>query len=151
MRKFLRNEYGKDKKFLQYIGIDYSEAHRMRDSDVKYITNKYPLVDNKIDRDGCEQLLEKEEGLLIPKKSGCYYCPFTTRPKWLKLLDENPQLYEKAIKLERNTTKYPQSNSLLHSIPLLKLKDRKTGNTKMDTFIPDPTCDVSGILLFFNK
>jgi phosphoadenosine phosphosulfate reductase family protein len=143
MRKFLRNEYGKDQKFLQYIGIDYEEAHRMRDSDVKYIENKYPLVDNKINRIDCEKLLASEE-IPIPKKSGCYYCPFTTRPKWIKLLDENPDLYEKAILLERNTTKYPQSNSLLHSIPLLKLKDRKAGNTKLDKFVPDPTCDVSG-------
>jgi hypothetical protein len=144
MRKFLRNEYGKDQKFLQYIGIDFDEYHRMRESDVKYIENDYPLVDMQIGREQCEQILINE-GLPVPKKSGCYYCPFTTRPRWLKLLEENPQLLEKAIALEQNTLKYPQSNSLLHSIPLIKLKDRKTGNTKMDKFIPaDPTCDVSG-------
>jgi Phosphoadenosine phosphosulfate reductase family len=145
MRHYMRSTFGKQQKFIQYIGIDYSEAHRIMTNDVQYIENRYPLVDAKIDRQGCQNLLE-QEGLLIPPKSGCYYCPFTTRKKWNILLDTNPELFNKAIELEQNATRHPHPNALLHTIPLIKLKDRKVGNTKLDNFIvlSEPSCDVSG-------
>lgn len=143
MRRYMRSLYGKQEKFTQYIGIDYSEAHRVMTNDVQYITNCYPLVDNKIDREECKQILE-EKGLLIPEKSGCYFCMFTSRKNWLKLLDEHPSLYESSMKLEQHANRYPHSNALLHSIPLLKLKNNKTGNTKIDEFLVLPSCDVAG-------
>lgn len=143
MRRFMRSLYDKQETFTQYIGIDYSEAHRVMANDVQYITNSYPLVDNKIDRTGCEQLLVKR-GLPVPQKSGCYFCMFTSRKNWLALLEDNPELYEKSMQLEQHANRYPHSNALLHSIPLLKLKQNKTGNTKMDEFLIPHTCDVAG-------
>jgi hypothetical protein len=141
MRKFMRETYGKKTKFIQYIGIDYGESHRVMTNDVKYIQNKYPLVDNKINREKCEEIL-RSEGLLIPKKSGCYFCMFTKRQNWINLLNEDPELFNKAMKLEQNTERYPERAGLLHSIPLLKIKNRETENTKLEDF--EPICDVSG-------
>lgn len=135
IRKTIRSHFPKE-KIVMYIGIDNGESHRIKDSNVKYITNSYPLIDAKLDREGCIQYL-KERELPIPQKSGCYYCPFTTKPNWIKLMKEHPDLYEKAIELETNNRLYPKSVSLLHSLPLLEFRDKVTSIKNLDYFLFD--------------
>ena len=67
----------------------------MRTSDRKYITNCYPLVDLKLTR---EQLLEiiKSKGYELPVKSGCFFCPFNTKKRWIDLRNNNLDLFEKS-------------------------------------------------------
>ena len=57
IRQYLREKYGKKETFEMNLGIDYSEFHRMRTSDRKYITNCYPLVDQKLTRDELKEML----------------------------------------------------------------------------------------------
>jgi hypothetical protein len=45
------------KQAEMWIGISIDEAHRMRSSDVKYITNRYPLVERRMTRWDCMQWL----------------------------------------------------------------------------------------------
>jgi phosphoadenosine phosphosulfate reductase family protein len=136
IRQYIRKNYPKE-KFVFYIGIDYDEAHRMRDSDVKYIENKYPLVDNKINRSNCISLLQKE-GLYVPQKSGCYFCPFTKKAGWVNLKRHNIDLFNKSMKLEQNSSRYPEPVSLLSSKPLVNL----TKNSTLEEYMP--SCDVTG-------
>lgn len=143
MRKLMRSTYGKPEKFIQYIGIDYGESHRVMSNDVKYIQNQYPLVDNKIDREQCKQIL-LNENLPVPEKSGCTFCMFTSRKNWIKLLNENPSLFAKAVELEQNADRYPDRAGLLHNIPLIKVKNMEKGNTKIEDYLTEPSCDVSG-------
>ena len=142
IRQYIRKKYPKE-KFVFYIGIDFDEYHRMRESNVKYIKNEYPLVDNKIGRNDCITIL-KNENLPVPEKSGCYFCPFTNKENWIKLLNSNPELYEQAIKLEENSMKFPKPVSLLSSKPLRIIKEKHQRNDlfKLDQFIPN--CDISG-------
>lgn len=138
IRQYIRSKYPKNKeKFVFYIGIDYDESHRMRDSDVSYITNQYPLVDNKIGREDCKLLLEQEK-LHVPEKSGCYFCPFTKKDGWINLKLNRPELFNKSIILEQNNKRYPEPVSLLSSKPLINL----TKNTTLDEFTA--SCDVIG-------
>ena len=58
-----------------FIGIGYDESHRAIENRSKYINNIYPLIDNKMDRNDCINLI-KDNGLNIPYKSGCWFCPF---------------------------------------------------------------------------
>lgn len=143
IRKYIRTKYPEEKKFVFYIGIDFGEYHRVRESDVKYIENNYPLVDMEIDRKGCIDILN-EEDLPIPEKSGCYFCPFTKKQNWLNMIDENAELYEKAIILEENSIKFPKSVSLLSSKPLREIRDnyKRSMDTKLDEYTP--SCDVQG-------
>lgn len=136
IRQFIKEKFPKE-KFVFYIGIDYDEAHRMRDSDVKYIENRYPLVEAKIDRKGCVELLE-HEGLQVPEKSGCYFCPFTKKQGWIDLKTKHPDMFKKSIQLEQNNKRYPEQVSLLSSKPLINI----TKNTTLEEFIP--SCDVTG-------
>ena len=59
----------------QYMGIDYGEVHRMKPAKVDYVTNLYPLIDYKINREECINLIKKAR-LPIPVESGCYFCPY---------------------------------------------------------------------------
>ena len=102
IRKHLREKYGKKETFEMNIFIDYSEFHRMRESDRKYIKNKYPLVEQKLNRDQLKEII-KSKGYLLPEKSGCYHCCFTTKKGWIKLRNNEPELWEKTKDLENNS------------------------------------------------
>ena len=65
-------------------GISLDEWHRMRSSDVKYITNRYPLVDLRMSRQDCIIWLEAH-GLEVPPKSSCTFCPFHALSHWREM------------------------------------------------------------------
>ena len=52
----------------QYIGIAYDEIHRMRDSRESFVTNLYPLVDQRLSRQDCIDIIA-HAGLPVPEKS----------------------------------------------------------------------------------
>ena len=102
IRKYLRKKYGKKERFEMNIFIDHSEFHRMRKPDVKYIDNKYPLVEQKLDRESLKKYIISK-GYELPIKSGCYMCPFTTKKGWIDLRNKHKNLFEKSIEMEKNS------------------------------------------------
>lgn len=99
MRKYLRTKYGKKVHFIVDLFIDYGEIFRMKTSDVSYQTLNYPLINDKIDREECLQIV-KDAGFPIPVKSACFMCPFNKPKQWLDLKEKHPDLFEKAVILE---------------------------------------------------
>lgn len=69
----------------QWLGISRDEIHRAKHSDVKYITNKWPLLDKRMTRKDCEVWLTAHD-LEIPPKSACVFCPFHNNAAWHSLL-----------------------------------------------------------------
>ena len=116
IRKYLRKKYGKKETFEMNIYIDYSEFHRMRTSDVKYITNKYPLVEQKLERESLKKYIISK-GYELPIKSGCYFCPFTTKKGWIDLRNKHKDLWKKSLAMEKNSTL---------RLPLINLKGKET-------------------------
>ena len=90
----------------QYMGIAYDEIHRMKDSREDYITNLYPLIDLRMTRQDCVDVIA-QAGLPVPEKSGCFFCPFNSTERWKQLLDRHPGLFEKAIALEEHSKHFP--------------------------------------------
>ncbi len=90
----------------QYIGIAFDEVYRMKDSGEDYITNLYPLIENRMTRQDCIALIA-EAGLPVPEKSGCFFCPFNSTDRWRQLLERHPDLFDKAITLEENSKHFP--------------------------------------------
>lgn len=80
------------------LGISADEWQRMRDSNVKYITNSYPLIDKKMSRTDCMRWLD-EHGLEIPPKSACYFCPFHTTKEWDRIKQTSD--WEKVVETDR--------------------------------------------------
>jgi len=83
------------------IGICEDEKGRTNVKSRKDINISYPLINNKIDRNGCIKIIE-DAGLKVPPRSGCYFCPFMKSIEIRKLFIEYPDLYNKAKKLEEN-------------------------------------------------
>lgn len=97
----------------QYIAIDFGEIQRMKDSKVDYITNLYPLIDNKFDRKKCVEII-KEAGFKVPIKSGCFYCPFHNRQQRQMMKAVYPAEFQQIITLERNGKHYPKQRIMRH-------------------------------------
>lgn len=105
----------------QYVGIDYDELYRIKDSKADYVTNVYPLVENKIGRNECLEII-KRANLPIPVKSGCYFCPFNSLDRWKYLYKKYPHLYDLATKLEENGKHMPKQKLTLLPLRILKKK-----------------------------
>jgi hypothetical protein len=78
----------------------------MKDSRVEYVTSLYPLIDRKLTRDDCARIIS-EGGLQLPPKSACFFYPFGSVDRWHRLLDEHPDLFEKAVALEEHDKQFP--------------------------------------------
>ncbi len=90
----------------QYLAIAWDEVHRMKDSRVDYVTNLYPLIDRRLTRADCVDIIQ-EAGLPIPQRSSCFFCPFNSVDRWRWLYETHPDLFDKAIALEENSKHFP--------------------------------------------
>ena len=81
------------------IGISLDEIQRMKESNLKWITNSYPLVDLAIRRGQCREIVQ-EAGLPEPQRSACYYCPYHSDSEWVQLRDEYPDEFAKAVEFD---------------------------------------------------
>lgn len=90
-----------------YIGIRADESHRKGYiSSKKNIIAHYPFIEDGIRKEDVMRILE-ESGLGLPayykwrSRSGCYFCFFQQKNEWLGLLENHPDLYEKAESYEK--------------------------------------------------
>ena len=90
----------------QYLAIAWDEIGRMKDSRVPYVTNLFPLVDQRITRADCVAIIRKE-GLPVPERSSCFFCPFNSVDRWRWLFERHPGLYAKAQALEERSKHFP--------------------------------------------
>jgi hypothetical protein len=91
-------------KLTKLIGYDATETHRIaksklrQDDKYEYI---YPLHEWGLTRKDCIEII-KNEGLCLPGKSACFFCPMS-RPSEIRALKHNyPDLMNRALKIEQN-------------------------------------------------
>jgi hypothetical protein len=83
------------------LGISLDEFQRARtDSGIDTQVLEYPLIDMRLTRQDCMNIIERA-GLPVPPKSSCWFCPFHRIPAWQKLKRETPELFDRAIALEQ--------------------------------------------------
>ena len=121
------------------MGISLDEWTRMRDSDVKYVINEYPLIDRRLTRQDCMAWLDRN-GLPRPVKSACLFCPFHSRAEWKRLYKEGGRDWEVAVRVDeaiRNERdKFP-----LFVHPLRRpLQEAVQDDGQMEMW-PEATCD----------
>jgi len=88
------------KHVVQWIGISWDEWHRAgRESGVKYITNRYPLMEKRLTREQCLMWM-KEHKYPLPPKSACYFCPYTSDARWRDLKINHPEEFERAVRYD---------------------------------------------------
>lgn len=83
------------------VGISTDEGHRAKPArDNDGYTKAYPLIELGYSRSDCRHIVEVE-GLPTPPKSSCWFCPYHTTEAWTHRRREDPELFEKAVNLER--------------------------------------------------
>lgn len=83
-----------------HLGIDAGEVHRARYASEGRRENRYILIEENINRSGCEEII-KAHGLPIPPKSGCWFCPFQKISQWKKLRQSYPEMFCQAVRMEQ--------------------------------------------------
>ena len=115
----------------QWLGISLDEFQRMKDSDVKYITNRYPLIEKHMTRKDCVAWLQ-EHDLEVPVKSSCVFCPYHNMGAWKELYHSGNGDWEQAVDADERIRKQrPPYDLFIHParIPLVDV-DLRTPQEK---------------------
>ena len=92
---------------ISYVGIradeDSRKGHLTAKKNIKTV---FPFIDAKINKAGVYKILE-EAGIGLPDyykwrtRSGCYFCFFQRKMEWVGLLENHPDLFERAKSYEK--------------------------------------------------
>lgn len=111
-------EADKETKVNLYIGIRADERFRLDGAGQdKLITEKFPFIEHNIYRQDVENILVNE-GIGYPdyykwrKRSGCYFCFYQSCLDWIKLYENHPDLYQKAMEYEYTDCKKIKSGRM---------------------------------------
>ena len=138
INEYIKETYGIEQSINMFMGIASDEKHRCEKiRGRKAISYFFPLVEKEIDREGCVKII-KDEGLSIPVKSGCYFCPFQTKKAWMKLHKDHSDLFDESIKFEKNCRAYPEGN-LMGNLTLETLKKRITEQMSLTGYLEEDT------------
>jgi len=89
-----------EKPCYMHLGIDAGESKRAKMNVEKGVESRWLLIEHDIDRDGCKKLIA-DAGLVVPPKSGCWFCPYQRKAQWIELRRNHPELFCKAQQLEK--------------------------------------------------
>jgi 3'-phosphoadenosine 5'-phosphosulfate sulfotransferase (PAPS reductase)/FAD synthetase len=120
------------------LGISWDESERMKASDVQYITNAFPLIDQRRTRTDCIYWLG-DRGLPVPPKSSCTFCPYKSRKHWRDLAREDGPDWHAALQTDNLIRdRRPPFPLFVHPlrIPLAEATRTEGQQTEMDL-----TCD----------
>ena len=109
----------KEIKVTQWIGISCDEIQRMKPSRETWCQHRWPLIEMDMKRHNCLQWM-KAKNYPLPPRSSCVYCPYHSDHEWIRLKNEEPEEFEKAVQFEKDKERGFKSVPFLHKscIPL---------------------------------
>ena len=109
MRKNLKPKPTYKNPVMVDIGFSIDESHRVNHSKYtpKYIEHNYPLIDARLSRRDCNEIIRKH-GWPLPVKSGCKFCPFAGWKNMRKYASENPEQFRELLRIEEADPYYPK-------------------------------------------
>jgi len=111
----------------QYLGISFEERNRMKGARVSYVKNIFPLVENKLTRHDCIDIIYQADfDSPMPVRSGCFFCPFNSLSRWKEIYEKHRDLYFKAMILEENSKHFPKQR--LMKLTLRGLEEKLENN-----------------------
>lgn len=123
----------------QWLGISLDEVHRAKDSDVKWIQHRFPLLEKKMTRQDCIVWLQ-QHGLPVPPKSSCVFCPYHTRKAFGEMKRANGSDWQTAVMVdEAIRDKRPGFVAYVHPdrIPLIEVKIAEDFGMKQSSLFGD--------------
>lgn len=97
----------KVKHAVRAIGYDTGESHRVKLREPvnlrkgRTVEFWYPLVEWQWARCQCVEAIQRH-GIKLPGKSACFFCPANKRGEILRLKQDHPALYQRALDMEAN-------------------------------------------------
>jgi len=124
------------------IGISLDEIQRMKPSQEAYRVNVYPLIDRRMNRQDCINVIARA-GLPVPPKSSCFFCPFHRMSKWQEMAKEEPVLFQKSVDLEQfiNERRVRLGKDRVYLTDKLIPLDRAIGKQGQNTLFEVEPCD----------
>lgn len=101
-----RDVWAQGERVHKYIGYDAGETRRIQhaapadEANRKY-ENHYPLYEWGWTREECVRVIERA-GLPRPGKSSCFFCPSMKKKEIQALWEDYPELFDRAVAMERN-------------------------------------------------
>lgn len=136
----------KENPAVSAIGISLDEIHRAKTCSKEPVQMlAYPLLARRMNRDDCVALI-RDEGLFLPEKSSCYFCPFKKLAEWKRMRQEKPDLFWQSVEIERmlseRTTSLGQGPVTFSDRmkPLTELTDNTYQHNFFEDFA-DETCE----------
>jgi hypothetical protein len=140
LRKFIKSIGATAKNPVEvHLGISLDEIGRVSGKkNRKYENIKYPLIDRKITRKECHDIIEKH-GYPQPSKSGCDFCMFNSRKFFKELSISEPKRFKEIVSLEENSHSFKAKYYLHGKYPLRMLIEQQS----LDNFgvSEDYSCD----------
>ena len=101
-----REVWARGEKVVKFIGYDADEEQRRTHAYVYDIQDKkyhmeYPLIDWGWGREDCVAAIQ-QEGLPLPGKSSCFFCPAMKHHEIRTLYHNHRDLFDRAIAIEDN-------------------------------------------------
>lgn len=105
----------------QYLGIAFEEKDRMKESGVPYVKNIFPLVENKLNRRDCTDIICLADfDFPMPVRSGCFFCPFNSLSRWKEIYENHKDLFLKAKELEEHSKHFPKQRLMKWTLGTLQ-------------------------------
>jgi len=116
IKKYVKEKYKPDKNnTIEYwFGISYDEMWRMNISQVSWIYNRYPLVENEIKRIDAINYVMNVHGLPEPPRSSCIECPFHNEFEWNEIKTKEPKNWDRVVKFDEKIRNFPGVNNKLY-------------------------------------
>jgi hypothetical protein len=136
----------------QWLGISWDEAHRAKNSEVKYIDMRHPFLekDTRMKRADCIKWLN-EHGLEVPTKSSCTHCIFHSQKNWEDIKRNSPADWKEAVEYDlsvRNRSTRRGRELFIHTSlkPLTQAVFLPEEAGYSQSFLPmdGPGCDTAG-------
>lgn len=84
----------------QWMGISLDELVRAKPSRVRWIENRFPLLDRGMTRRDCLDWMERRR-FPRPPKSSCIGCPYHSDAQWREMRENDPASWADAVEFDR--------------------------------------------------
>jgi hypothetical protein len=145
--KWLREHGAKEEKAVVAIGISLDEFQRMKPNldpaTMEWKQNAFPLIDLRMTRQDCINVIE-QAGLPVPPRSACFFCPYHSLQKWQDMRQNEPELFQKSVDLEKLINERRAEHGLdaiRFARKLVPLEQATTDLKQASLFDEDPGCD----------
>jgi hypothetical protein len=99
--------YGKGKRLPKdtqtecWMGISRDEVTRVKDSNLQWVVNRWPLIEKMMTRYDCQLWFEKNYPDRTLSRSACIGCPYRSDDSWRQMRDKDNASWADAVDFDR--------------------------------------------------